>query len=360
MPKRNLHAKRGQRAKSGYSTYQRGRTHGSNDMAQKTLLGKNEIFADVLNGFIFKGKQVIKAEMLQDTNTTSIYKADGKIHSQDRDVAKLLTIGSKKVVILLVGIENQTRPDKNMAARVMSYDAAAYRYQLTKSKELYPVLTVVVYYGKEAWNYSRSLRENINMQVLPKEMWPLISDYEIKAFFRISDLSKQEINNRFKSAFFYVAEYFVQTNAGEEYHPSAKDVTVEDLQLVLDMMNSMSSSQVFEEAANTLNERKEDEVTNMTKVLNPYTQVRVDRAIKETTERVTRETTERVARETTERVTREVTKEVSKETTEKVTTHNLISLIKSASLTPDKAMDLLGIPEAERPLYRKLLQKNSH
>ena len=190
------------------------------------------------------------------------------------------------------------------------------------------------------------------MQVLPKEMRPLISDYEIKAFFRISDLSKQEINNRFKSAFFYVAEYFVQTNAGEEYHPSAKDVTVEDLQLVLDMMNAMSSSQVFEEAANTLNERKEDEVTNMTKVLNPYTQVRVDRAIKETTERV--------ARETTERVTREVTKEVSKETTEKVTTHNLISLIKSASLTPDKAMDLLGIPEAERPLYRKLLQKNSH
>jgi hypothetical protein len=98
----------------------------------------------------------------------------------------------------------------------------------------------------------------------------------------------------------------------------------------------------------------------MTKVLNPYTQVRVDRAIKETTERVARETTERVTRETTERVTREVTKEVSKKTTEKVTARNLISLIKSASLTPDKAMDLLGIPEAERPLYRKLLQKNSH
>ncbi|MEE9111407.1 MAG: hypothetical protein SOH68_00640 [Lactobacillus sp.] len=78
----------------------------------------------------------------------------------------------------------------------------------------------------------------------------------------------------------------------------------------------------------------------MTKVLNPYTQVRVDRAIKETTERVTRE--------------------VSKETTKKVTARLLAHSIKSASLTPDKAMDLLGIPEAERPLYRKLLQKNSH
>ena len=177
-------------------------THGTNDLVEKVLLDKNEIFADVLNGFIFNGQQVIKPEMLANTNTLSYYKANGKIHSQDRDVAKLLTIGKKKVVISLVGIENQTRPDKNMPARVMNYDAAAYRYQLTKSKKLYPVLTLVVYYGKEVWNYSRNLLGNINMKKLPEEMRPLISDYEIKAFYRVSDLSVQELDKRFKSAFF--------------------------------------------------------------------------------------------------------------------------------------------------------------
>lgn len=99
--------------------------HGTNDLVEKILLDKNEVFADVLNGFIFNGQQVIKPKMLANTNTLSYYKANGKIHSQDRDVAKLLTIGKKKVVISLVGIENQTRPDKNMPARVMNYDAAA-------------------------------------------------------------------------------------------------------------------------------------------------------------------------------------------------------------------------------------------
>ncbi|WP_201336289.1 Rpn family recombination-promoting nuclease/putative transposase, partial [Lactobacillus nasalidis] len=158
---------------------------GSKDVVQKVLLDKNEIFADVLNGFIFNGKQIIKPDMLADTNTTSYYKANGEVHGQDRDVAKLLTIGKKKIVISLVGIENQTRPDKHMPARVMNYDAAAYCYQLTKSKKLYPVLTLVVYYGKEAWNYSRNLLGNINLQKLPEEMRPLISDYKIKAFYRI-------------------------------------------------------------------------------------------------------------------------------------------------------------------------------
>ena len=201
--------------------------HGSKDIVQKVMLDKNEIFADVLNGFIFNGQQVIKPDMLTDTNTNSYYKANGEFHGQDRDVAKLLTIGDKKIVILLVGIENQTRPDKHMPARVMNYDAAAYRYQLTKSKTLYPVLTLVVYYGKEAWNYSRNLLENIELQKLPKEMRQPISDYEIKAFYRISDLSAPELDQRFKSAFFCLAEYFIQTNAGEEYHPSAKKLSIE-------------------------------------------------------------------------------------------------------------------------------------
>ncbi|WP_201335859.1 hypothetical protein, partial [Lactobacillus nasalidis] len=52
---------------------------GSKDVVQKVLLDKNEIFADVLNGFIFNGKQIIKPDMLADTNTTSYYKANGEV-----------------------------------------------------------------------------------------------------------------------------------------------------------------------------------------------------------------------------------------------------------------------------------------
>lgn len=65
----------------------------------------------------------------------------------------------------------------------------------------------------------------------------VVARYEIKAFYRISDLSAKELDQRFKSAFFCLAEYFIQTNAGEEYHPSAKELSVEDIMLLLDMMN---------------------------------------------------------------------------------------------------------------------------
>ena len=75
----------------------------------------------------------------------------------------------------------------------------------------------------------------------------------------------------------------------------------------------------------------------MTDVLPQFIQVKIDRAKKETTE--------------------EVTKEVTKETTEKVTRDHLINILNTTNLTPDGAMDLLGIPESDRPMYKDLLKK---
>ncbi|WP_244661413.1 hypothetical protein, partial [Lactobacillus nasalidis] len=184
--------------------------------------------------------------------------------------------------------------------------------------------------GKEAWNYSRNLLGNINLQKLPEEMRPLISDYKIKAFYRISDLNAKELDKRFKSAFFCLAEYFIQTNAGEEYHPSAKKLSVEDVKLLLDMMDALSGSHAYDELIKELGKRNKNEVTTMTEVLPQFIQVKVDRAKKETAE------------------------EVTKETTEKVTKDYLLNILSTTNLTPDGAMDLLGIPEADRAMYKDL------
>ncbi|WP_244660747.1 hypothetical protein, partial [Lactobacillus nasalidis] len=184
---------------------------------------------------------------------------------------------------------------------------------------------LVVYYGKEAWNYSRNLLGNINLQKLPEEMRPLISDYKIKAFYRISDLNAKELDKCFKSAFFCLAEYFIQTNAGEEYHPSAKKLSVEDVKLLLDMMDALSGSHAYDELIKELGKRNKNEVTTMTEVLPQFIQVKVDRAKKETAEEVTKD--------------------------------HLINILKTTNLTPDGAMDLLGIPEADRAMYKDLLKK---
>ncbi|GHN29796.1 hypothetical protein ME808_07690 [Lactobacillus delbrueckii] len=74
-------------------------------------------------------------------------------------------------------------------------------------------------------------------------------------------------------------------------------------------------------------------MTTMTEVMPQFIQVKLDRAKKETTE------------------------EVTKETTEKVTRDYLLNILNTTNLTLDGAMDLLGIPEADRPMYKDPLKK---
>ena len=103
------------------------------------------------------------------------------------------------------------------------------------------------------------------------------------------------------------------------------------------MMNALSGTHAFDELIKELEKRDKNEVTTMTEVMPQFIQVKLDRAKKETTE--------------------EVTKEVTKETTEKVTRDHLINILNTTNLTPDGAMNLLGIPEADRPMYKELLKK---
>ena len=58
------------------------------DLAEKILESYNDVFADIVNVLLFKGKRVIKPESLTDAGSLSNYNIDGKLHEQERDVAK--------------------------------------------------------------------------------------------------------------------------------------------------------------------------------------------------------------------------------------------------------------------------------
>ena len=58
------------------------------DITEKTLEAYNDVFADIVNVLLFHGDQKIREEELTDESARSIYKADGKLHEQERDVAK--------------------------------------------------------------------------------------------------------------------------------------------------------------------------------------------------------------------------------------------------------------------------------
>lgn len=60
---------------------------GEKDITEKILISYNDVFADIINVALFNGRQVISEEDLEDEASLSAYKADGKIHEQDRDVA---------------------------------------------------------------------------------------------------------------------------------------------------------------------------------------------------------------------------------------------------------------------------------
>ena len=151
------------------------------DITQKLLADYPDVFADIFNVLLFKGKQVIQPteEDLQPALPRSIYKMDGKIHGQERDVAKLWKNG--QIRLALLGLENQSSIDRDMPLRVISYDGAAYRDQLNhdeegKPKVRYPVVTLVLYFGEKHWTGKHTLKECFD---IPPELDEFVNDYKI-------------------------------------------------------------------------------------------------------------------------------------------------------------------------------------
>ena len=140
------------------------------DMTEKTLEAYNDVFADIVNVLLFKGQKIIAEGELVAETPRSIYKAEGKLHEQERDVAKFWQNG--KIRIALLGLENQTEADADMPMRVISYDGAAYRAQLLADKEQrkasrYGVITLVLYFGyKNHWNKPINLLKTIVLTYL--------------------------------------------------------------------------------------------------------------------------------------------------------------------------------------------------
>ena len=188
------------------------------DISEKLLEDYPDVFADIVNVLLFHGKEIVKAEDLQETGLQSQYKAnDGKLHEQERDVAKYWTQG--KVKIALYGLENQTMEDRDMPLRILNYDGASYRSQLLKgSKERYPVISLVLYYGSEKWKAPLTLHEALD---IPNGLKPYVSDYRINLV-NVALLSEEEVE-MFQSDFRIVADFFTKMK-DPDFVPEKKEI----------------------------------------------------------------------------------------------------------------------------------------
>lgn len=211
------------------------------DITEKILADYNDVFADIVNVLLFGGEQVVLADDLENVKDRSQYKADGKIHEQERDVSKVLKDENTKITMF--GFEHQTESEKFMPVRQMGYDGQSYRAQLLDkdAKRIYPVITLVLYFGITHWNYERNLLGAMNV---PEKFKPYVSDYEMKNLYEIAFLTSEQVK-LFRSDFRYVADYLVQKRTTNDYKPSA-DV-IDHVDEVLKLMSVLTDDRRFEE-----------------------------------------------------------------------------------------------------------------
>ncbi len=236
------------------------------DIAEKTLEAYNDVFADIINVLLFGGRLLVKEDELAEESIHSSYKADGKLHAQERDVAKYWKKGL--VRIAFYGLENQTDIDNDMPLRLFSYDGTAYRAQLLTDKEMkektgkttprYPVVTLVLYFGHDRhWKSPRTLYECLD---IPEELKPFVNDYRMNLY-EIAYLTDEQVQ-MFTSDFKIVADYFVQMRKNKNY--IAPEVMIKHVHELLQLMSAMTKDNRFEDAYNPEMERRE---TTMCEVL---------------------------------------------------------------------------------------------
>ena len=212
---------------------------GDKDLTEKILEAYSDVFADMANGLMFEGKPVILAEELVERSARSYYKVDGRLHEIERDVVKHWRKGN--INIACIGIENQTAIDFTMPLRVIEYDGAEYRKQLLHgSDNLYPVATMVLYFGLKPWTGPRSLKECLGE--LPEDIAPYVNDYKIHLY-EIAYLSHEQVK-LFKSDFRVVADYFVQMREKGFYQGTMREL--KHVYETLELLKVMSHNECFQ------------------------------------------------------------------------------------------------------------------
>lgn len=228
------------------------------DVMEKLLADYNDVFSDIVNVLMFQGKNVIREKDLENTKDITQYKADGKIHEQERDVSKKWT--RKGSVLSLFGLEHQTEEDTDMPMRVIGYDGAAYRAQsLSGSKKRYPVVTLVLHFGtKHRWKKAKRLSDMVDVA---EGLEPYFHDYGINVF-DIAFLSEDQVN-MFQSDFRIVADYFRQKRLNGDYKPSTQEIKHVDE--VMKLMSVLTGCKKFE--VNSKKIRKKGEKVTMCEMM---------------------------------------------------------------------------------------------
>ena len=191
---------------------------GKKDITLKDYLSDRRRYADLINGGVFRGRQIVCAEDLTEANAVQTKVHHGQMIERINDL--IMKQGKDGKLFAVWVVANQEYIDYSMPVRVMLQEALEYDRQLKeikrgnfknnklkapeflsgicRSDRLRPVITIVMYWGNGRWQGAESLQDIIDFgedTELAEQMKALTPVYPL----HILNLSEQQDNQYFKT-----------------------------------------------------------------------------------------------------------------------------------------------------------------
>lgn len=272
---------------------------GQIDYVLKNYLSDRRRYADVCNGSLFAGRQILKAEELEPVTPAVVGKLQEKYFERTSDlVMRQRTTGNLFSIWIM---ENQNTVDYSMPVRVMLKEAMEYDRQLQglrkknakscerqnssgqknmlsqgeflcgirKTDRLHPVTTLVVYWGQKKWDGPRCLHEMIDFgddePVIKAAQRHTVVDYPI----RILDLSEENNYDVFQTEMRTVFELYARRNDKTRFwqyvsgHAECRQMETETVEVI----GRLTGTQELLEIVKENTDKNNKEVCDMCKAI---------------------------------------------------------------------------------------------
>ena len=178
---------------------------GKQNDAFTAYLGRAEVLADLYNGCLYQGEEVVKAGNLCEVQQFYQQRLSERVKrptARRRERDAIRAFWNEKSYVLLAA-EAQNQPHLAMPFRCMEYDLAEYARQLRyirlksegkiktgveylskmgRNDHLTPIVTIVLYHGTEPWDAPKKLSEMMELEEIDPILKQMVQEYQIYVF----------------------------------------------------------------------------------------------------------------------------------------------------------------------------------
>ncbi len=225
------------------------------DTVEKEFMAFPDIAADTINALLYQGQALADAGSLWPGPTETIYQGRETLRDQYEDLSKYELIDGRIRVMYLIA--NQTGVDSKMLLRKAGYTGGIYREQYErKIQDTFPVIELVLYWGRSRWRSSRDIRHLFGKRRIPGEMWKYIDGVKLHLY-EMRHLP-EETRQLFQSDMRIVVDYLAE---GEGYRSERKIRHKAALIKMIRVLSGERDTDDVEEWLTNQGIREEDEIS---------------------------------------------------------------------------------------------------